>query len=365
MLSTLCILSGSLLFGRQVVHLQYQITSKLMNTSITDLDRIRTPEQRKQLTDTRITSVMNYCRRCLLLTVLLVSPLVALPQQLPHQVAVKPTNFTTENIRFESMGVTLAGTLLKPKHPVAAVVLVHGSGQEKRILELASRLAGSGITVLTYDKRGVGESGGVYVGPEVGTNNVDAANLDLLAADASAATNALVAQLPTRYGPVGLAGGSQAGWVIPLAAQKNQAVRFMVLFSGPVVSVREQLRFQFFTAGNRSFWDTHTEAEAREHLHNDPDRYQFADTDAGSILATLSIPGLWLFGGQDIQAPVSLSMEHLDTLKAQGKPYQYQLFPALGHNTAFAKSNEPVNVAIQWIGDLRHLKKKKANKTKS
>jgi pimeloyl-ACP methyl ester carboxylesterase len=186
---------------------------------------------------------------------------------------------------------------------------------------------------------------------------VDAANLDLLAADASAAANILAAHLPARHGPVGLAGGSQAGWVIPLAAQKNRTVRFMVLFSGPVVSVREQLRFQFFTQGNRDFWATHTEAEAREHLHNDPDRYQFADTDAGSILATLSIPGLWLFGGQDIQAPVRLSMEHLDTLKAQGKPYQYQLFPDLGHNTAFAKSNEPVNAAIHWIENMRRLKK--------
>ena len=133
----------------------------------------------------------------------------------------------------------------------------------------------------------------------------------------------------------------------------------MVLFSGPVVSVREQLRFQFFTNGNRRFWETHTEAEAREHLRYDPDRYQFVDTDARGILAMLAIPGLWLFGGQDIQAPVSLSMEHLDTLKAQGKPYRYQLFPDLGHNTAFAKSNEPVEAAIRWIEALPHLKKRK------
>lgn len=213
------------------------------------------------------------------------------------------------------------------------------------MLEFASLLASNNIAVLTYDKRGVGESGGVYAGPEVGTNNIDAANLDLLAVDASAAANALSAQLPAKQGPIGLLGFSQAGWVIPLAATKNRSVRFLVLFSGPVVTAREQLRFQFFTQGNRSFWETHTEAEAREHLRNDPDRYQFADTDARGILATLSIPGLWLFGGQDIQAPVSLSMEHLDTLKAQGKAYDYQLFPVLGHNTAFAKSNEPVNAA--------------------
>jgi hypothetical protein len=123
----------------------------------------------------------------------------------------------------------------------------------------------------------------------------------------------------------------------------------MVLFSGPVVTAREQLRFQFFTQGNRRFWDTHTEAEAREHLLHDPDRYQFADTDAGAILATLAVPGLWLFGGHDIQAPVRLSMEHLDALSAQGKPYTYRLFPALGHDTGAPP--EPLDAAIRWMQD--------------
>jgi len=294
----------------------------------------------------------RYYRRWLAFIGLLVAVAV-------QQVGAQPTDSRTEDVTFTSAGITLAGTMLIPRHPVAAVVLVHGSGQEKRMLGMAARLAGRGLAVLTYDKRGVGESGGVYAGPEVGTNNVDAANLDLLAADASAATNALAAHLPARQGPIGLLGFSQAGWVIPLAAIKNPTVGFMVLFSGPVVTAREQLRFQFFTNGNRRFWETHTEAEAREHLRHDPDRYQFADTDARSLLATLAIPGLWLFGGQDIQAPVRLSIEHLDTLKAQGKPYQYQLFPALGHDTASAQSNEPVEAAIRWIEAMPRLKKRK------
>lgn len=267
----------------------------------------------------------------------------------PARAVAQAPDFTTKNITFERAGVRLAGTVLMPGRPVAAVVLVHGSGQEKRMPGVATRLAERGIAVLTYDKRGVGESGGVYAGPEVGTNNVDAANLDLLAGDASAATDALLAQLPARHGPVGLLGFSQAGWVIPLAAGKNRAVAFMVLFSGPVATAREQLRFQFFTQGNAHFWDTHTEAEARQHLLHDPDQYQFADTDASAILATLSIPGLWLFGGQDIQAPVRLSMERLDGLRAQGKPYSYRLFPALGHDTG--TSPEPLAAAIRWIND--------------
>ena len=102
-------------------------------------------------------------------------------------IVAQSTDFRTEDVTFTSAGITLAGTLFTPKHPVAAVVLVHGSGQEKRMLGIATRLASRGLVVLTYDKRGVGKSGGVYAGPEVGTNNVDATNLDLLATDASAA----------------------------------------------------------------------------------------------------------------------------------------------------------------------------------
>ncbi len=310
--------------------------------SVTFTDHERTPEQRKKLINLGRSIVMQHYCRCLLLPLLL---LLAFP----HQVAAEPPGFTTKNVRFQSAGVTLAGTLFQPKHPVAAVVLVHGSGQEKRMTEFAALLARNGLAVLTYDKRGVGESGGVYAGPEVGTNNIDAANLTLLAGDASAAVNVLSAHLPAKQGLIGLLGFSQAGWIIPLAATKNRAVRFMVLFSGPVITAREQLRFQFFTEGKANFWETHTEAEAREHLRNDPDRYQFADTDARTSLATLSIPGLWLFGGQDVQVPVRLSMEHLDALKAQGKPYQYRLFPALGHNTSGSDSSEPVDAVIQWI----------------
>ena len=38
--------------------------------------------------------------------------------------------------------------------------------------EFAKLLAKNGISVLTYDKRGVGKSGGTYAGPEVGTQTL-------------------------------------------------------------------------------------------------------------------------------------------------------------------------------------------------
>ncbi|MNQ96750.1 Alpha/beta hydrolase family protein [compost metagenome] len=240
-----------------------------------------------------------------------------------------------------------------PNNIQAAVVIVHGSGQEKRMINFATILANNGIAVLTYDKRGVGESDGVYAGPEVGTNNVDFSNLNLLSLDASAAVNTLSKYLSNDQITIGLIGGSQAGWIIPLTAEKNKKVKFMTIFSGALITVKEQLRFQFYTDGDKNFWDTHSEENARKHIFNDPDRYEFIDTNPNDILSKLSIPGIWIFGGKDIQVPVKLSIEYLDILKSKGKNYDYKLFSNLGHNTAFSDSEEPMKDAINWIKNIK------------
>lgn len=266
--------------------------------------------------------------------------------------AAIPPNFTTKEIKFVSEGISLAGTIFTPDKIQAAVVIIHGSGQEKRMTNFATILASNGIAVLTYDKRGVGESAGVYAGPEVGTNNVDFSNLNLLSLDASAAVNTLSKYLSNNLIPIGLIGGSQAGWIIPLTAEKNKKVQFMTIFSGALITVKEQLRFQFFTNGDQNFWNTHSEEEARKHVFNDPDKYEFVDTDPKGILSKLSIPGIWIFGGKDIQVPVRLSIEYLDVLKSKGKHYEYKLFPNLGHNTAFSDDEEPMKETINWIKNV-------------
>ncbi|MDR1344133.1 MAG: lysophospholipase [Tannerellaceae bacterium] len=298
-------------------------------------------------------NIAIFCRGCLISLLLLVSL---------NQIKAQSPDVITENIRFDNAGVSLAGTIYTPRHSQAAVVLVHGSDQAPRMSAFASLLSEEGISVLTYDKRGVGESGGIYAGPEVGANNVDPDNLTLLAEDANAAVNILHQR--DKNIPVGLVGFSQAGWIIPIAANKNVLVDFMVLFSGSMVPTLEQLRFQFFTEGKPDFWESHTEAEAREHIRSDADRYQFANTDPYDALSTLSIPGLWLFGGKDVQVPAGLSIDRLNALKAQGKPYEYCLFSTLGHNTAFSDSTEPVNIAVHWIKDRKHYMKSKTDNSR-
>ena len=282
---------------------------------------------------------------------------------LPEIVFCQSADFIIQDVKFESQGVTLAGSILTPKKTFAAVVIVHGSDPVKREMDFAIRLAKEGIAVLTYDKRGVGESGGVYVGPSVGTNNIDTTNLNLLSHDASSAVNTFRTYLKDKKIPIGLVGFSQAGWIIPIAASKNPQIEFMVLFSCPTITTLEQLRFQFYTNGNNNFWENHTESDSREHTKNDPDRYQFVATDPKIYLNTLSIPGLWLFGEKDIQIPVKLCMEQLNTLKAQGKPFEYTLFSKLGHNTAFDNDRIPVDISIQWIKQKTfNIKKSKVSK---
>lgn len=282
---------------------------------------------------------------------------------LPEIVFSQSTDYTIQEVKFESQGITLSGSILTPKKIAAAVVIVHGSDPVKREMEFAKRLAKEGIAVLTYDKRGVGESGGVYAGPSVGTNNIDTANLNLLSQDANAAVNVFRTYLKDKKTPIGLVGFSQAGWIIPIAASKNPQIEFMVLFSCPTITTLEQLRFQFYTNGNNTFWENHTEAEAREHIKNDPDRYQFTATDPKNYLNTLSIPGLWLFGEKDIQIPVKLCIEQLNTFKVQGKPFEYTLFSTLGHNTSSDNITEPVDISIQWIKQkVLNIQKSKAIK---
>ncbi|WP_104383031.1 S9 family peptidase [Sphingobacterium sp. HMA12] len=267
-------------------------------------------------------------------------------------IIAQTTEYTTKEIKFKSKGIELAGTIFSAPRSKIGIVLVHGSGQELRLNAFATFLAKNGISVLTYDKRGVGKSEGEYAGPEVGTNNIDSANLDLLAEDAKEAILALKNYLGHKLTHTGLLGFSQAGWIIPLASNKSKEVDFTVIFSGAVVPTIEQLRFQFFTEGKADFWTHYTEKEVRAHIQNAPDKYKFITTDPQVALSKTTAPGLWLFGGQDVQVPVGLSIDHLNLLKIEGKPFEYCLFPEMGHFLTSSDSSAPIKIAMNWMKNL-------------
>lgn len=278
----------------------------------------------------------------LLLTSLLLLPAYA--QLTSSPVAPEPESVV--DVQFRSGDTTLAGAIVSPAKIIAGAVIVHGSGKETRNLDLARALAQRGVATLTYDKRGTGKSGGTYMGPEVGTNNIDMANLELLADDANAALKELSRRVSSPRTPLGLMGISQAGWIIPIAAARSPDVKFMVIWSGPMVTTLEQLRFQFFADGREDFWKKNTQARIREHIRSGPDRYQFTATDPTTSLQKLSIPGLWLYGRQDLNVPANLSIERLELLASTGKRFEHIEFPDAGHQLPV---DAALSASMSWL----------------
>ena len=221
------------------------------------------------------------------------------------------------------------------------------------MLWLARLFASEGLAVLTYDKRGVGKSGGSFVGRLAAAS---ASNLGLLAQDAAAAASVLVQHPRTQGTPIGYIGASQGGWIVPIAASGPPAVSFMFFFSGPVATVNEETHFSNLAENDPTFWQTHTRAEVAEYMKSVS--YGSGDVDPRTHLATLKVPGFWAFGGQDNIMPVDLSVTRLRELIARGQShFHYREYPALGHEVViFHFSNmtlsQPFKDSVDWIRSI-------------
>jgi len=265
-----------------------------------------------------------------------------------------------EDVTFESRGATLSGSIVWPTQspPIAAVVFVHGSGPQARDLGPARRFAAQGIAALVYDKRGVGRSGGAYEGEQ----SVTGMNIALLADDAAAALDALADRASHDTTAVGFAGISQAGWIMPLAANKARRARFLLLWSAPVCKVSEEDIYSKHTGDADG--PLRPSFAAALAARRDPYRWPAflgRDTDPVEDLALLTIPGLWIFGGQDGSVPVDLSRRNLETLRAKGHRFDERLFPDLGHDNLAAT----FDAAIAWVRAVAGAKKRTPNRATS
>jgi dienelactone hydrolase len=224
----------------------------------------------------------------------------------------------------------------------AAVVFVHGSGKQERNLVWAEKFAEEGIVALVYDKRGAGKSEGKYESEQ----SVSEKNILLLADDAVAALEVLSKHPQLQNIPLGLTGISQAGWIVPIAAEKSSAAKFMVLWSGPVCKVSEEDIFSKYTADmDTNEMPTYAQAlGARKEKYYWPE-FLGKDTDPSESLKKLKIPGIWVFGTEDGSVPVDLSISRLNVLRKSGHKYDYVLFSGLGHNNML----ETFSTATDWI----------------
>ena len=227
-------------------------------------------------------------------------------------------------VRFPSGGTTLAGTLTLPHGPGPhpAVALVHGSGPTGRddVGVYAPYFVSRGLAVLAYDKRGIGMSGGAYAGERASEPAIES-----YARDAQAAARFLAAQPGVDRDRVGLSGVSQAGWIMPRAAAREPAVRFLVLLVSPAV-----------TQGESDLYGSLTGQGARRVDRADVELQVRAAGPSGvdplPSIRRLSIPALWVYGGLDLHVPTAISVERLRPLAgAQGHDFTIEVLPRGDH----------------------------------
>jgi dienelactone hydrolase len=287
--------------------------------------------------------------------------------------------FDRRETTFHSRGIALAGRLVMPfaDGKVPVVVLVHGSEQDSALdtFYLQRLLPAYGVGAFVYDKRGTGRSAGTYT-----------QDFSLLADDAVAAMREARRLAGSRLARIGYQGGSQGGWVAPLAANRAR-VDFVIVCFGLAVSVidedRQEVEIEMrekghsaaeiaqameiaraaelviasgFTQGFAEFdavrakyrsapWykDLHgnytylllpySETQLRElgsrelsWTRSTPFYY-----DPMPALRVNKVPQLWIVGGEDYEAPSAETSRRIKALIAAGHPFTLVYYPKAEH----------------------------------
>ncbi|GIT89769.1 hypothetical protein JANAI62_07460 [Jannaschia pagri] len=210
----------------------------------------------------------------------------------------------TRDLSFEAGGAHLAGTLVLPETcddgPVA--VLVHGDGPQDRwsgqgYLPLVSALLEACIGVYSWDKPGVGDSTGDWLGQSMADRAVEAGT----------ALQAVRAALgPERR--IGFLGLSQAGWIVPRASA----------VVGPEFVVLTGVAVDWAAQG--AYFDSRS--DGRQGPPASPERAAF-NTRNGAANAEADLPGLQgrvlaLWGAEDLNVDPIANAATYEALAPRG-----------------------------------------------
>jgi dienelactone hydrolase len=175
------------------------------------------------------------------------------------------------DIRLPTSDTTLGGTLFLPlgQSVFPVVVLQPGSQQWMRATTMDYQSRGAayynslGVAAWSYDKRGVGQSGGICC----------QADIAQLAGDALAGIDAISLHPQIDVAQIGIDGVSQGGWVAINAAARSTRIAFVISKVGPAVSTYEEKEYSRLTGDNVCI--------ASGLSNNEIDDFMAANTPAG------------------------------------------------------------------------------------
>jgi uncharacterized protein len=267
----------------------------------------------------------------------------------PQPAFDQPQSFSSHDeveVHFTCESAVQAGTLYLPKGdgPHPAVVWVHGSGPMTRLTfnapgTIVPTLVQSGVAVLSYDKRGVGESKGQCCPGDHG-------HFNLLSADASGAVNALLSRTDIDPSRIGLIGASQAGWIVPLIVARTDHVAFTAMVDAPAVSYGLEGAYSRLTGEEGSTSSLSDEQITRRLASITPSGF-----DPAPWLEQMTVPGLWIYGGKDRSQPTANSVDVLDRLRANGKDFTVVVYPRADHGLLDTRPSDPraLPTIVDWI----------------
>ncbi len=270
-----------------------------------------------------------------------------------------PPVIDLNNITISNGPITLGGALILPDGPGPhpAVIVVHGSGPADRFnsSDYATQLLPDrGIAVLIYDKRGVGQSTGIY--RDVGPSNSEEA-LGQLASDALAWVGFLQQQEAIDPNRIGMTGVSQAGWIMPLAAAQSPDVAFIINIVGATCSVGEEIFYSSLTQEQQYDENRMINGKTVEELNEEVKTFSGEHGfDPIPSIRELDIPALWIFGEMDESIPTQYSMELLQqVIDEGGKDFTVHFKPNGNHALQHFLTGEQIGFVLSEEGIVTWL----------
>ncbi|MEP2668120.1 MAG: prolyl oligopeptidase family serine peptidase [Cyclobacteriaceae bacterium] len=263
------------------------------------------------------------------------------------RIEVKFKNYHKQPVLIKNDSITLNAAYYSPisnQGQLPAVVVVHGSAPTTYddvafYTSIATQL---GMSVLAFDKRGVGGSNGQY---QPFTVEESITWFKLLASDVIACLNWLRLQPEIDKTKIGLLGGSQAGWIMPLVASKYKDVKFIISGEGVSVSAGEENYFSELTGDGADGGLSISLADKKLQTFIGSKGF-----DPRLILKTINTKILWFFGTADPVIPVDASLRELKEINNDN--FDIIILPDGDHNFNNTKTKERydlVNYIKPWL----------------